>query len=365
VNTLLDQSAAAQSATGLSARQLCQQLTFSRATLGRWRGRQRGGQPLLRPPGPAKTEPLPLELLQAQIGELPHGRQRTVGTGALYQQHCFHISRRHLGRLVEEARHEYRQAIRLQLRHLDWQAVQVVWALDATEWRTTPTGSKLQVLAGSDLASRYGLDLRAHQHLSGKVVADYLAAQIHRHGAPLFLKRDNGSVLRAPEVRAVLAQAGVLPLDSPTFYAPYNGAIERYIGQVKHTLPGDLAWPCQDDLGFPQASLDGVRHQLNAQPRSILGGASPAEVFHRGPRLRFTRPERTELFHLLLGHTRRKLSSMESVNQANLDAAWRHSVEHWLIAQGLVVVNHHPQTNHQTTTNKTIVLPHSSKKWSH
>ena len=43
----------------------------------------------------------------------------------------------------------------------------------------------------------------------------HLAKLFRRHGAPLFLKRDNGSPLNHAAVNAVLAEFGVIPLNSP------------------------------------------------------------------------------------------------------------------------------------------------------
>jgi transposase InsO family protein len=361
VRTFLQQAAAAQSRTGLSGRRLCPRVGLSRATFSRWSRRRRCGQPLLRPPGPAKTEPLPLARLCGQIEALTHGHRRTQGTGPLYQQHCRHISRRALEHLVEEARRRHHQQIRQLTRHITWSCAQTVWALDATEWRTVPAGLKLQVLATSDLASQYGLGLQPQPNLSGELVADYLLALIRRHGPPLFLKRDNGSVLRTDAVQAVLAQAGILPLDSPPYYPPYNGAIENYIGQVKRALPEGLPCPLSGNLDPVRGYLHGVLCELNARPRAALHGACPADLFHRGPRLHVAKPERAAIFDWIWQRTEHKLSTMETVNQRSIQAAWRHAVESWLLSQGLMAVNY-PHQNHPT---KNQLLPLSFEKWPH
>jgi transposase InsO family protein len=346
MHACLHQAAAAQSRTGWSARRLCPRIGLSRATLGRWRQRQRAGQPLLLTPGPAKTQPLPLALLSGQLEGLTHGRRRTQGTGSLYQQHRQHISRRALGRLVRQARCHHHEQLRLLTRHITWARPQTVWALDATEWPTVPTGIKLQILAASDLASHYGLGLQPEAHLTGERVADYLCGLIDRHGPPLFLKRDNGAVLRTPAVQNVLAQAGILPLDSPPYYPPYNGAIENYIGQLKRALPDGLPCPPSGHLGPVRACLHGLRLELNARPRAALHGRSAAELFHQGPRLRVPKPERAAIFDWIWQRVRRTLSAMETVNQRCLNAAWRHTAESWLQGQGLMAVNY-PNQNHQ------------------
>jgi len=345
MHTCLHQAAAAQSCTGSSLRRLCPRIGLSRATLGRWRQRQCAGQPLLLTPGPAKTQPLPLARLSGQIEGLTHGRRRTQGTGSLYQQYHQHISRRALGRLVRQARCQHHEHLRLLTCHITWARAQTVWAVDATEWPTVPAGPKLQVLAASDLASHYGLGLQPEPHLTGERVAEYLVGLIQRHGPPLFLKRDNGAVLRTPAVQHVLAQAGILPLDSPPYYPPYNGAIENYIGQLKRALPDGLPCPPSGNLGPVRACLHGLRLELNARPRPALHGACPADRFHRGPRLHVPKPERAAIFDWIWQRARRTLSTMETVHPRSLPTAWRHAAELWLRCQGLMAINY-PNQNH-------------------
>jgi transposase InsO family protein len=316
---------------------------------------------LLRRPGPAKTPPLSLALVQQQIEQLIHGRHRTQGTGALYQQHGRHLSRRDLGEMVQETRQRQQSELDAQRQHITWFCCQTVWALDATECETVPSGVKVQVLAFCDLAARYGLGLQAQFQLEGHQVADYLAQVIRQFGAPLFLKRDNGSVLRTPDVQAVLAQAGILPLDSPPHYPPYNGGIERYISEVKHALPEGLPCPRSGDINSVQACLRGVLHHLNAQPRPVLQGCTPTEMFSYGPRLRVTKPERLALFHLLCEQAGRSVSAMERVNSRSFQVAWRHAAESWLCENRLISVN----TNNQNHETKTQLLPLFCPKWSH
>jgi hypothetical protein len=130
VSTILRQPPT-QSRTRLSARRPCPRVGLSRATRCRCWQRQRAGQPLLRPPVPAKTGPLPLALLQEQIQPLAHGRRRTEGTGPPCPPDCRHISRRALGHLL---------------------------------------------LATSFLASHHGLALEPESTLTGEQVAEYLLA---------------------------------------------------------------------------------------------------------------------------------------------------------------------------------------------
>ena len=70
----------------------------------------------------------------------------------------------------------------------------------------------------------------------GEEVAGYLSEKFCRFGPPLFLKRDNGGNLNHRAVNEVLSEFFVLPLNSPAYYAPYNGAIEESQGELKACL---------------------------------------------------------------------------------------------------------------------------------
>lgn len=63
----------------------------------------------------------------------------------------------------------------------------------------------------SDLASRFRFAVHLSIHLPAEQVGVDLKALFQRYGAPLFLKRDNGSNLVNAAVDAVLAEFGVHP----------------------------------------------------------------------------------------------------------------------------------------------------------
>ena len=368
MQNLLQQIAAARSATGLSARRLCEQAGLSRATLSRWQQRQRTGQPLLRAPGPAKTAPLPLAQLREQLKQLSHGAKRTQGTGPLYRQYQQSLSRRQLGAMVREIRQQQRAEQRDQLQHITWFCVQTAWALDATEWRTDQPGVKLQALLTRDLASNYNLGLQVDRHLTGDQVAEYLDGLIVHYGPPLFLKRDNGSVLHTAAVEEVLARAGILPLTSPVECPRYNGGIEKHIGDFKGLYGFDLPGEPGGDVRRALALLEALRHETNAYPRRGLFDCSPAEMFYSGPRLRVRRPDRRRLFDCLWERTCDILSQMKTVNHRLEARAWRLAAESWLRCQSLISVttNKNPSENTDRNHNKNHqVLPLFLANWPH
>lgn len=142
----------------------------------------------------------------------------------------------------------------------------LAWAIDATERGRDRCGRKLFVHAVQDLCSRYRFAPLVAVESKGAAVAQHLERLFQRHGPPLFLKRDNGSPLNAAEVDAVLAEHGVIPLNSPAYYPRYNGAIERGIREMQDALGTCLVRPARWQ---PQALLPyvvAVHHALNCKP---------------------------------------------------------------------------------------------------
>jgi transposase InsO family protein len=216
-----------QEQSHLSARETSEALGLGYRRLLRWQKRAGAGAPALARPGPKKTGPLPLEAVRAEVAALRHHRCRSEGTTALYERHQGVISRRELARLVAEERGRQEQARRRLYRRIEWHVPNVAWAIDATERGRDRLGRKLFVHAVQDLCSRYRFEPLVALESKGPAVADHLAKLFRRHGPPLFLKRDNGSPLNAAEVDAVLAEYGVIPLNSPAYYPRYNGVVER------------------------------------------------------------------------------------------------------------------------------------------
>jgi hypothetical protein len=53
-----------------------------------------------------------------------------------------------------------------------------------------------------------------------------LRAHFRRHGRPLLLKRDNGSLFNCGPIDQLLSDEAVIPFNSPAYYPRYNGGIE-------------------------------------------------------------------------------------------------------------------------------------------
>jgi transposase InsO family protein len=213
-----------QSRTGFSRRALCAQLRYS--SVMRWSARQRRGEEVLQKPGPKKSALLDWKTLLPDIQKLDHGRQRTQGTSALLAQYKEQLSRRQFHILVKEERAQRLQA----MQRILWHQPGLVWAIDATQYQSC------KIIPLHDLASRYRFTPLISSIEDGQQIAAFLDKSFREHGAPLFLKRDNGSPFNNQHVDAVLAEHLVLPLNNPPRFPRYNGAMEKSIGDLKRRV---------------------------------------------------------------------------------------------------------------------------------
>jgi hypothetical protein len=328
-------------------RSLCQLVPY--ASVMRWRQRQRQGQPVCRTPGPKKIRPFNAEEFFPLLRQLEHGSRRTQGTGELFARFADQLSRRHFHALVQDLRVDQLHA----MKRIQWLRPGVAWSCDATEYGEAGT----QIIPVQDLASRYRFVPLVLDHLDGHQIAAHLETLFRKHGAPLFLKRDNGSPFNCQPVDEVMARCGVLPLNNPPHFPRYNGAMEKGIRDFKAALG-------QREASAPVAKnhfallVEVTAHELNHQPRRCLHGRTACAVFHDDTlRLRRSQPERKAIFRLLLRNFGQTIGSMPKDDLHHRHAtAWRITVEHWLRCQNLIAVR---------LNQKQKVSPHFSQKWSH
>jgi len=328
-----------QNGTGVSARAASAALKLSYRRLLRWRQRASAGAPALASPGPKKSGPLPLAEVTAQIAALRHGRKRTSGTTELQAQHQGVISRRDFARLVAAERGRKNTVRRQVCKHVTWHAPNVAWAIDATERGRDRRGRKLYVHAVQDLCTRFRFAPLAALESKGPAVAAHLKKLFRRHRPPLFLKRDNGSPLNHAAVDAVLADYGVIPLNSPAHYPRYNGAIEKGIREMKAALGECLVQPKLWQPGAVAPYLLAVHHALNCRPRRSLRGHTACEAYHHQPHACFSKRERLAVFEWIRIHAIDRINQLETIDHRSVAAAWRLAAETWLRCQGLITVS--------------------------
>jgi len=325
--------------TGMSYRQLCGSLALPYGTFQRWRQRVEQGAEPRAPAGPKKVGPLPLAELQEQIARLPHRTYRTAGTGTLYRSYQERISRRQLTQMVCQERQRKKQARRAHGQRITWHHPNVAWAMDGTEYERDAQGQKLRLVGFQDLASSFQMDPLVDFHLTGPRIAERLEALFQKYGAPLFLKRDNGSNLNDPQVDAVLAQYGVIPLNSPRACPRYNGAMENGVRILKASLPRVLPTPDRWELPQTIPVIHRAVDRNNGLVRPRLKGRSPLQFYQQQARPRWTLRQRHEIFDWLKSHAEEKMKEMEKRDQQSYQRAWRAAVLAWLRCQGLVTVS--------------------------
>lgn len=327
-------------------RELCQEMPYS--SVMRWRCRLGLNLPVWQSPGPKKTEPLDWKELHCLLDELEHGRQRTQGTGALYERFASSISRRQLGQLV----HQLRQDQLDSMKHLQWLWSGLVWSLDATEYGP----DSCQIIPVQDLASRYRFRPLVTDRLDGWQIAQHVETLFRQHGAPLLLKRDNGSPFNNQYLDEVLARYRVLPLNNPPACPRYNGAEEKSIRDLKEHLR--QRWGTAPTVPLHLvAQIETSVHELNHRPRRCLKGRTACAAYHDdAQRLRWNLRQRQTIFRLLLQEFGRMIGNMPKDDHRRDATLWRITVESWLRRQGLISVRQNQ--NQKVSTN----FP---ENWSH
>ncbi len=317
--------------TGLPYRAICSAVRLPYPSFIRWHVRRRRAVPVVQQPGPAKIQPPDFGRLTRDIAQLSHGRDRTQGTGTLHDRYASSVSRRELRSMVALARHDANAVHRQNLRRIQWNVPNVAWAMDPCEYKQ-PNGDKIYLNQMQDLASRYKFTPMTGD-VRGEGIADHLAATFDRFGAPLFLKRDNGSNLNHAAVNRVLADYYVLPINSPVHYPPYNGAIEEAQTELKKELNKKLTY----DTDCPREHLDAyastVEHDLNHYPRPCLNGSNSCQIYFSGKR-RFTLRERRDAYTWITNLQQ----NMLCCDGVQPQVAWRIAVEVWLKRKRFITV---------------------------
>ena len=321
-------------------RPLCQASTVPYSTFQRWSGRVARGEPVLQKPGPKPVGVLDIAALQAQLRGLEHGAHRSAGAPALYAQHRPHISRRGFQGFLEETRREVLRERQADTRRIQWLVPGAVWSVDPTELVVQRDGQrqKHMLLPVLDLASRYKLPpLIGKPLLTGEVVATRLDELFTKFGAPLVLKRDNGSNLNSEAVEEVLRRWLVIPLNSPPYYPPYNGSIERSQRDLKSALRPVLMDPA---TGLTAELVGSIVHDLNHRPRRCLRGHTACEKFAGAKQnlSGYTGRRRKELVQQIHELAMNIMLEQPVQSQGHADVAWRRAVETLLQQQGIISI---------------------------
>lgn len=287
----------------------------------------------VRQPGPRVTTAQGMRDLQDGAASLKHGARRSSGAGALRRSIDGRVSRRDLQSRITALRKHHNAQYRRGLKHLSWRGSDVVWAMDETEI-CKPGKARTWILNIRDLGSQYVMEPRVSDRMAkGSDVAAWLERLFRQHGAPLFLKRDNGSNLCSHEVDDVLARWMVLPLNSPPHYPRYNGAVEWSQGQLKDEIER-ISQECGDDRSTISLKVRLATHTINHRNSPVLGGRCPCHARNTGG-THFHRNERRVIMDWIVRETEIILCVDP---ESDRPAAWRKAVTRWLTGNGLLII---------------------------
>jgi transposase InsO family protein len=138
-------------------------------------------------------------------------------------------------------------------RTLHWLKPGTAWAIDHCTPPAPVEGTFSQILSVRDLAAQAQLAWTPVPDGSALHVRFVLETLIAEHGAPLLLKKDNGSALNDAGVNRLLAQNGIIGLLSPPATPSYNGGCEAGNGSLRTRTSYEAArhgragrWTCDD-----------------------------------------------------------------------------------------------------------------------
>lgn len=149
-----------------------------------------------------------------------------------------------------------------------------VWAWDFMEDRTE-SGRKLRILTVEDEFTRLCLTIEVEHRMSARFVADVLMGLIAQHGAPKFIRSDNGPEFIADAIGDWL-KAGAVGTIYITPGSPWENAyIESFHDKLRDEC---LNRELFGSLREAQVILEQWRLEYNDErPHSSLGYQTPAE----------------------------------------------------------------------------------------
>ncbi len=295
---------------------------YAYSSLKRWRSRMRRGYPVIEVPGPKKTGSVDMAELSLEIDSLQHRKKRSLGSGALHRRHGAKLSRRNLNALIGNARRERLHRQQAHSHRICWSCANLAWAIDDTKL----SSARGWIHTIRDLASRFTLAPITGPLAHGEQIAGHLEDLFRVHGAPLVLKRDNGSNLNHDAINQLLGDWLVIPLNSPAAYPQYNGAIENAQRDWDRQLP--------DKADYMDLRCSLAAHDVNHRPRRILNGRTPCAVFNGRDKLKLNRRQRKEAIEEI------KELTLELIDRFghNSARAWRTAVQSWLHMNHLITI---------------------------
>jgi putative transposase len=148
------------------------------------------------------------------------------------------------------------------------------WAWDFMEDRTEG-GRKLRVLTVEDEFTRRCLTIEVEHRMNSRFVADTLIGLIAEHGAPLFIRSDNGPEFIAKYLMRILAIHGAEARHIAPGSPWQNGLNERFNGTLRDECLNMETFASRDHARMI-CKVYG-REYNTARPHSSLGYLTPKE----------------------------------------------------------------------------------------
>lgn len=231
-------------------------------------------------------------ILQLLKQQQRHGnRHRLRAVSAVHAQHPEYSTRR-FQELANELRFKLLRGERKSMLSVEYCEAHLIWSMDIFE--QVHRGVRFHVLQVIDLGSRVKLEPAVKPGaFTGEEVAEHLNYLMHKHEAPLFLKRDNGSNLNSGEVLSILKMFAVIPFNSPPGFPQFNGVMERSQGEIKRYLRAILK--DREELDSFAVAVHLSVERANRRRRAVLAGKSAQERWEE-EFSHFTRRERESIY---------------------------------------------------------------------
>jgi putative transposase len=248
-----------------SGRAVCRILGLARSTFG-YRGR-----------GPSEEQRQLLKRMKELSDQNPRYGYRRIA--ALLRQEGWPVGKRQIQRLRRSAGLCVPPTRRKILRHgvstgLPTKAGHRghVWTWDFIA-DATVRGGALRMLTILDEHTRECHVLRADRALKAADVLEWLGKAIEAHGAPKYLRSDNGPEFIAKEVQRWLAEHQIKTIYIDPGSPWQNGFVESFHGRFRdECLNRELLWT----LSEARVVVEDYRHHYNhSRPHSKLGYQSP------------------------------------------------------------------------------------------
>jgi len=148
------------------------------------------------------------------------------------------------------------------------------WAWDFMEDRTE-TGRKLRILTVEDEFTRMCLTIEVEHQMNSRYVADTLMGLIAQHGAPKFIRSDNGPEFIAKHLMRVFAIHGIEARHIEPGSPWQNGRNERFNGTLRDECLSMETFASRDQARMI-CKVYG-RDYNTVRPHSSLGYQTPKE----------------------------------------------------------------------------------------